>query len=431
METNGMIQELRELHELQRGHVSLEVVHLDLSRPSLALAEEKTQRCNTSGVTVRFVRGSILDVAQLGLGHFDYIRCTGVLHHMEDPLAGLQALTGLLEPHGLLGVMVYGTLARTGVKEGQRMFRILEESAQGKPRQPLRSPGERLALGRRLVRSLPRYNWLSRNGYMNPAGEEAYDEHFADLLLHPMEHSFTVPELIAWARRAGLQTLEFLPKLQYHYRAFISDPEIRIQLGMLSRFQGYEFVELFLGSMAKHSVLLAKESFEPPPLQGFNAEAVPCVVGNAWAGQDDVSFTMQAFGHPVQILFPKETPGTPSYDAPRKAPGETTTTSAQEAPRRKAMTIRAYGSPEKVPREHKRVAGAVEGALTWITGQIDCERSVGALYRAYLEAVAAPGSNKHAIFAEPPGEKEFISAFATLFGVLESAGMVSLRTAVG
>ena len=62
-----------------------------------------------------------MDLPQLGLGRFDFIRCTGVLHHMEDPLAGLRALAQVLHEDGLMGVMVYGRYARTGVREGQRM----------------------------------------------------------------------------------------------------------------------------------------------------------------------------------------------------------------------------------------------------------------------------------------------------------------------
>ena len=166
METNGIIQELREIDELKGSQ--LQVVHLDLSMASLEIAKRHTESCNTTGVDVTFVQGSILDVATLGLGQFDYIRCTGVLHHMKSPLAGLRALTRTLKPEGLMGVMVYGKYGRTGIEEGQRMFQMIESrlDRQG-------SPEERLDRGRRLVQNLPRYNWLRRNGYMLPTNEKA------------------------------------------------------------------------------------------------------------------------------------------------------------------------------------------------------------------------------------------------------------------
>jgi 2-polyprenyl-3-methyl-5-hydroxy-6-metoxy-1,4-benzoquinol methylase len=46
---------------------------------------------------------------------YDQIVCTGVLHHLADPLAGLQALRGLLKPDGAMHVMVYAPYGRTGI----------------------------------------------------------------------------------------------------------------------------------------------------------------------------------------------------------------------------------------------------------------------------------------------------------------------------
>ena len=46
---------------------------------------------------------------------FDHIVCTGVLHHLPDPDAGLAALRDVLEPHGAMHVMVYAPYGRTGI----------------------------------------------------------------------------------------------------------------------------------------------------------------------------------------------------------------------------------------------------------------------------------------------------------------------------
>jgi SAM-dependent methyltransferase len=52
----------------------------------------------------------------LGLGaleqRFDVIECSGVLHHMADPMAGWRALRGLLKPGGLMRVALYSEIAR-------------------------------------------------------------------------------------------------------------------------------------------------------------------------------------------------------------------------------------------------------------------------------------------------------------------------------
>src|SRR5260370_28067530 len=48
-------------------------------------------------------------------GSFDRIVCTGVLHHLADPDAGLRALRGVLKPDGAMHLMVYAPYGRTGI----------------------------------------------------------------------------------------------------------------------------------------------------------------------------------------------------------------------------------------------------------------------------------------------------------------------------
>ena len=63
-----------------------------------------------------------LDLRQLPIEHvgelqrtFDLIVCTGVLHHLADPDAGLRALRSVLKPDGAMYLMVYAPYGRTGV----------------------------------------------------------------------------------------------------------------------------------------------------------------------------------------------------------------------------------------------------------------------------------------------------------------------------
>ena len=60
-----------------------EIVYLDLSSASRAVCE---QRAQIRGLrNIRFMTASLLDLPSMGLGRFDYIDCTGVLHHLPDP----------------------------------------------------------------------------------------------------------------------------------------------------------------------------------------------------------------------------------------------------------------------------------------------------------------------------------------------------------
>jgi SAM-dependent methyltransferase len=82
-----------------------EIVHLE---PSGAAQRIAAARAGIRGLrNIRFQAGSIEELDRLGLGAFDYIDCCGVLHHLEDPAAGLAVLSGALaprrrhRPHGL------------------------------------------------------------------------------------------------------------------------------------------------------------------------------------------------------------------------------------------------------------------------------------------------------------------------------------------
>jgi hypothetical protein len=50
------------------------------------------------------------------------------LHHLPDPLGGLQALVSVLKPDGAIGIMTYGALARSGVYPLQQLLRVLTDA---------------------------------------------------------------------------------------------------------------------------------------------------------------------------------------------------------------------------------------------------------------------------------------------------------------
>src|SRR5437868_11781661 len=66
-----------------------EVFGIDLSEASLAHERFLQERHELSNL--KLFKGDLLEVSSLG-GQFDVILCTGVLHHMADPSAGLAAL---------------------------------------------------------------------------------------------------------------------------------------------------------------------------------------------------------------------------------------------------------------------------------------------------------------------------------------------------
>jgi 2-polyprenyl-3-methyl-5-hydroxy-6-metoxy-1,4-benzoquinol methylase len=109
----------------QLRHTDAQVVHLDMSEASIALAKERAQ---IRGLTnIRWVHDSLLNLPALAaqLGKFDYINCSGVLHHLADPDLGFKALLSVLKADGAIGLMVYATSGRTGVYQMQELMRLV------------------------------------------------------------------------------------------------------------------------------------------------------------------------------------------------------------------------------------------------------------------------------------------------------------------
>lgn len=180
----------------QLAHTDNEVVYIDLSAASSDIAR---QRIEQKGITknCRMIQGSLLDIPKMDLGKFDFINCTGVLHHLEDPSAGLKTLASALKPDGAMHIMVYGRYGRAGVYPMQKLMRLLCPDGATMP--------EKIAATRRVLEQLPQTNWFKRTeGLFNT--EE--DTELYDLLLHCQDRPYNMSELLEWLAGAGLRYVE-------------------------------------------------------------------------------------------------------------------------------------------------------------------------------------------------------------------------------
>src|SRR5277367_6016298 len=92
----------------QAAHYALrwpraQVIGIDVSANSIAFTQELKRKHALGNLEVRQL--AVERAAELGQS-FAHVVCTGVLHHLPDPAAGLRALHDVLEPTGALNVMV-------------------------------------------------------------------------------------------------------------------------------------------------------------------------------------------------------------------------------------------------------------------------------------------------------------------------------------
>ena len=64
-------------------------------------------------------------------GEFDLINCVGVLHHLPNPVKGIQALAAKLAPGGIFHIFVYAELGRWEIQLMQQAIALLQGEKRG------------------------------------------------------------------------------------------------------------------------------------------------------------------------------------------------------------------------------------------------------------------------------------------------------------
>ena len=244
-----------------------QVIYTDVSGASMAVAEARAEARGLANIS--FHRLSLLDLPGADLGPFDYIDCCGVLHHLADPGAGAAVLAGQLAPDGGLGVMLYGTLGRTGVYPFQDLMRALA------PDEPLAA---RIILARRLLGELPETNWFKRNPLLSDHLKD--DAGLVDLLLHERDRAYTVTEIAGLAAGAGLRIAGFVEPARYDPAVYVTEPEIARRLAALPWIARCAAAEGLAGNMRTH-VFYAVRADNPGPSVASPTRTglVPCPWG--------------------------------------------------------------------------------------------------------------------------------------------------------
>ncbi len=170
-----------------------QITGIDLSLSSLSYAKRKI---NEFGINnVELLQLDILDVYLLE-ENFDIITCSGVLHHMEDPLKGLKALLGVLKNNGFLQLGLYSELARQDVIEARNY--ISNKSLQTNENS-IRDFRERVISGElRNLKSLTKF-------------QDFYSlSELRDLCFNTQEHRFNIHQIQEILKSNKLQFLGFV-----------------------------------------------------------------------------------------------------------------------------------------------------------------------------------------------------------------------------
>ena len=185
------------------------VVAVDISQPSLDHQQYLKDKHGLHNLELH--RLPIEELPSLGLD-FDLIVSTGVLHHLADPQAGMNAVAGSLRPDGAMGVMVYAKYGRIGIELLQSFFRDLG----------LGQNESSIALARATLSLLPAGHPVQ--SYLGVARDLRSDAVLVDTFLHGRERSFTVDDCIDLVTSAGLAFQGWFHKAPYYPHDLFARP---------------------------------------------------------------------------------------------------------------------------------------------------------------------------------------------------------------
>lgn len=218
------------------------VVGVDVSETSITHTRALAARQAVDNLKVE--RLAIERVAELGR-RFDHIVCTGVLHHLADPLIGLSRLREVLAPGGAITLMVYAPHGRAGVYMIQDYCRRLDIGT---------SPEELAALVATL-REIPMGHPMRR--LLEASRDYLEDDALADALCNPRDRAFTVPQLLELINQAGLRFGRWERQAPYLPDCgAISETPHAARIRAVPRFEQYALMELFRGTIARHTAFV-------------------------------------------------------------------------------------------------------------------------------------------------------------------------------
>jgi SAM-dependent methyltransferase len=236
------------------------VVGIDVSRSSLDAERRLAERHGLDNLELRQL--SIEEAADLRQT-FDQIICTGVLHHLTDPVLGLKALRSVMAADGALQLMVYAAYGRFGIDM-------------------MRDYGRRLGLGtteeemeelRRTLTEIPLGHPMSH--VLREARDFQDPDALADALLNPRERSYTVPQVFDLLNSGGFRFARWVRQAPYRPQCGIMSRLAHGErIALMADDDQYAAMELFRGTISRHSLIAYRDdSTLPSPLLEWEGDS--------------------------------------------------------------------------------------------------------------------------------------------------------------
>jgi len=246
----------------QCRYKKVKIVYLDISKASLEVAKA---RLEARGIEdkVEWVHGSLLDCPKLFDEKFNYINCSGVLHHLESPEEGLKALNLVLKDGGVMAIMLYARYGRQAVYQIQDALKILNKSEE--------DMGQKVENCKAILNHLPKNNAFMDVQQMFPDIREYGDNGIYDLFLHSNDVAYSVGDVYEFLNVCGLELTHFcycgngaFGNNLYDIESYVVDTHLLQSIAELSLQEKQAVAELINSKINKHSFLASKKKVKLP-----------------------------------------------------------------------------------------------------------------------------------------------------------------------
>jgi len=175
--------------------LNCEVLAVDLSLSSLSYAVRKTKELGVPNI--KYMQGDILKLGQLER-QFDIVESCGVLHHMDDPVAGWKVLVERLRTGGMMKIALYSEIARQDVVTSRNQ---IADRNYGSSSEDIRRYRKEI-FDMDLDESSEISKLLGTNDFFSLS-------ECRDLIFHVQEHRFTLPQIEEILDDLGLSFIGF------------------------------------------------------------------------------------------------------------------------------------------------------------------------------------------------------------------------------
>lgn len=231
------------------------VVATDVSEAALAIADGLATQLGLTNV--RFEKQDLMQPHFEDA--FDLVVSTGVVHHLPDPATGLTHIHAGLRPGGAALLMVYSTMHREPLAVFRRALTLLAHDDE--------DTDARYALAGRLLQTLLS---AERCSPPCPGALEQLWQHYqtdrslvADALLHPLEKTYDIDELLALLADTSFRHVSWLHPAHWQLDAYLEEPDLLARFDRLDMMQQAQAIYHLAGYTGPLLECLAEPSDAP------------------------------------------------------------------------------------------------------------------------------------------------------------------------